>query len=290
MKKIIISTFLCLGMFAVATAQEQDGNLNAFVTKRGISYLPEAGDFALGVDAAPFLKYLGNLFNQAGTNEAPTFGNEYTIYGKYFIADNQAIRAQLALNFSKTKDKQTVPNDYELLVNPTNVNATAVDVRNNIDNNIELRIGYELRRGKGRLQGFYGIDALVGYGNEKTSYDYANPITQANQSPSTADFAGGTSHMNNRLIEKNEGSKFAVGLGAFVGVEYFITSLISIGGEVGFDFRYGFRGQTEETSERFLGNEVQQFSYRTREVSSDPAFKVGIDTRPQGTLFLMFHF
>lgn len=33
------------------------------VSKKGEPFLPEAGEYALGVDAAPFLFYLGNIFS-----------------------------------------------------------------------------------------------------------------------------------------------------------------------------------------------------------------------------------
>jgi hypothetical protein len=56
-------------------------NNAAYVNKRGVYLLPQAGDFALGVDATPFLEYLGNLFS--GSYDAPMFGGG-SIYGKYF--------------------------------------------------------------------------------------------------------------------------------------------------------------------------------------------------------------
>jgi hypothetical protein len=55
MKKIILSMLLCIVSLSYVAAQESEGSPNPFVNKRGISYLPDAGDFALGVDASPFL-------------------------------------------------------------------------------------------------------------------------------------------------------------------------------------------------------------------------------------------
>lgn len=292
MKKIIIAALLCLGSLSHISAQGPEGSVTPFVSKRGIPYLPEAGDFALGVDASPFLRYLGNFFNQSGTNEAPAFGNEYGIYGKYFIEDNQAIRAKLYLEFSGKKYKQTVPNDYERLVNPGNTEATGIDTRNDFNNNVALSIGYELRRGKGRLQGFYGADLLLGYGSSKETYNYANPITPVNQAPSTYNFdQESLNHPTKRPLENKLPYSFTIGLGAFAGVEYFITPLISIGGEVNLGLLYNITGQRETTSEYFLGNAVQKTKKRERTFDSDnPDFKMGLYTKPAGSLFVMFYF
>ncbi|MDR2086662.1 MAG: outer membrane beta-barrel protein [Dysgonamonadaceae bacterium] len=290
MKKIIIATFFCVSALSFAAAQNVDESMKPFVNKQGISYLPEAGDFALGVDASPFLNYLGNFFNQAGTNEAPTFGNEFGIYGKYFIEDNQAIRVKLHLEFSKEKHKQTVPNDKELLIDPTNTLATGIDIRNDFNNSVGLSIGYELRRGKGRLQGFYGADFLLGYGSSKKTYEYANPITAANQSPSTTDWITGiSSHKNDRPLKEKTPYAFQIGLGAFVGVEYFIAPQISLGGEVNVGFLYGTQGQNEVTSERFNTGAGSVQEYKHRKGKIDPA-QVGLYTQPSGSLFMLFHF
>jgi hypothetical protein len=290
MKRIIIAAFLCISTLSFIAAQEAGQSVNPFVNAKGIPYLPEAGDFALGIDAAPFLDYLGNFFNEAGANEAPTFGNKWGIYGKYFIDDNQAIRAKLKLNFSQKSYKQTVPNDYEHLVNPTNANATVVDTKNEFKNEVFLNIGYELRRGKGRLQGFYGADLLLGYGSSKNTYDYANPITSDHQAPSSYNFEYGyIDNSSERILENKKPYSFMAGVGAFVGVEYFITPLISIGGEVNLNFCYSINGQSEITTESFIGSSVQESKFRVRN-ASDTAFKTGLYTDPKGSLFVMFHF
>ncbi|MDR0681952.1 MAG: hypothetical protein LBG15_08935 [Dysgonamonadaceae bacterium] len=291
MKKIIIAALLCTGAISFVVAQDADETIKSSFNKRGASYLPEAGDFALGIDASPFLEYLGNLFNQAGTNKAPTFGNGFGIYGKYFVENNRAIRAKLYMEFSKTKYQQTVPDDYEILTNPTNLYATGIDTQNDFNNNILLNIGYEFRRGKGRLQGFYGADFALGYSNFKTTYDYTNPITLANQAPSTADFTGNYGRRSSRILEDKRTSNFTLGLGAFVGVEYFISPLISVGGEANLNFRYSVSGQSEVTSERILGNSVYEYKYRQKTADkNNPNFISGFYTRPTGTLFIMFHF
>jgi len=63
MKKtpLIIALFLLIGQHI--SAQEPLKN------KHGVLVMPEAGELALGFDAAPFLRYAGNLFN--GDNNSP---------------------------------------------------------------------------------------------------------------------------------------------------------------------------------------------------------------------------
>ncbi|MCB0380481.1 MAG: hypothetical protein KDD24_04440 [Flavobacteriales bacterium] len=46
-------------IFAATATFAQDG----LTSKKGEAYLPEAGDWAIGIDANPFLNYAGNLFN-----------------------------------------------------------------------------------------------------------------------------------------------------------------------------------------------------------------------------------
>ncbi|GHT13636.1 hypothetical protein AGMMS4956_10110 [Bacteroidia bacterium] len=266
-----------------ATSQAQASNIDPAISSR----LPKAGDFALGIDATPFLSYLGNIFSSGG-NTAPSFdGVDNTIYGKYFLKDNAAIRAKLHLQFEQSKYKQTVPDDYVAIADPTNTEATAVDVRKDITNGVALQLGYEWRRGKGKVQGFCGGELLIGYLHEKEVYDYANAITAANQSPSTGFIT--YPNIGERIVENKWGGVFSVGLGAFVGVEYFFAPQISIGGEFGLGVIYRIRGQDEITSEGILAGDRHEWKYRERYGGAE-AFLLGLSTSTSGSIFLLFHF
>ena len=75
-------------------------------SKKGETYLPESGDWAIGFDATSFLNYAGNLFNASAV--APNAAEPMiplTIYGKLFTADDRAFRATLGINMSSN----TVP-------------------------------------------------------------------------------------------------------------------------------------------------------------------------------------
>ena len=59
MKKSLILAALLIG---AGSAQAQ------LTSKKGEAYLPEAGDWSFGVDATPFLTYMGGLFRKYSTN------------------------------------------------------------------------------------------------------------------------------------------------------------------------------------------------------------------------------
>ena len=282
MKKIIISTILCFAMLVPAVAQDTDGA--SAVNK----LLPKAGDFAIGIDAAPFLEYLGGFMGGNSFDKVPHFdGFQEDLYMKYFLTDNTAIRAKIDLTISQVKNKEGVVNDYAVSTDPTNVAATVFDTEISSTNAFGINLGYELRRGKGRIQGFYGGELYLGCGREKTRYEYGNPITESNQRPTT--IMGAPVAQGYRMLENKGGTFFNFGLGGFVGVEYFFAPQLSIGGEFSLSFRYFNIGQSEFTTEGFLGNGVQEFKYRGRNYKDDD-FSSELRVMPKGNIFIMFHF
>lgn len=296
MKKLIIAACCLLGAVTFANAQEVQEERSPLLTKNGYRYLPVAGDISLGIDATPFFQYLGNSFNGSFNNSAPLFnGVDNKIYAKYFLDANTAIRAKLRFNFYGDKHKQTVADDYQRATNPLNVNATTVDVLRERKQDIELSLGYEMRRGHGRVQGFYGGEFNIGYLGGNDLYEYGNEMTTLNQNPTTTTnfFTNPATVANaaNRTLERAYGKSLTLGLGGFVGVEYFFAPQISVGGELGLGFRYAIKGQDEITAHQFntATNAVEEYSYRERR-AIDEAFFSGIQTNVTGSIFLMFHF
>lgn len=313
MKKIIISILLSMGMVgAYAQTTDAPAAADAPLTKSGYKFLPEKGDYALGIDATPFLDFIGNSFN--GNQANTLFGgfsgvgspfeygaNTLAIYGKYFLEADRAVRGKLMINTGSDTDKQTVRDDYAYYQMPTYNGQTVIDSKVTTGTSIALSAGYEFRRGYRRVQGFYGGEIGLGYstGNTET-YEYANPATTDNQRPTTANFAGnvisaaanaakGLPATPGRILESNPGNRFDVMLGGFVGVEYFIFPKLSIGGELGLQFTAYTVGQTETTMEIFdtTLNTTREIS--TRERDGD-ASGIRFQTLPQGNLFLMFYF
>lgn len=69
MKKAILA-LVVLSCTVASHAQDTDP---AFTNKRGVQLLPQSGDWGLGVNAVPFLNYLGNSFNASSSNSV-SFG------------------------------------------------------------------------------------------------------------------------------------------------------------------------------------------------------------------------
>jgi hypothetical protein len=283
MKRITTSLFLCLCTAAAVTAQELQEPQPA--EQR---YLPKAGDFALGADATPFLSYLGGFFSQSGAT-APKFSGlqGQGIYGKYFLEDNRAIRAKLQLDVYSESYKKSVQDDEAAATTP---GATAIDRRKNGVTSASLAVGYELRRGRGRVQGFYGGELSLGLGRSSASYEYGNPMTAANPIPSSYDFGSNIPQTgSSRTLQEKGGLSFSAGLGGFVGVEYFIANQVSLGGELTLGLNFSTLGQDEITTQRVENGEVREFAKRARS-AGDVSNSFGVKTVASGSIFLLFHF
>ena len=293
MKKVIISIGLCLCVGFTATAQDTDDVFSAaYANKRGVYLLPQAGDFAIGIDAAPFLRYVGNFFSLYD-NESPhyDFGEQMTIYGKYFLQDNRAVRARLSLDMYNTSDKGIVPNDAKVADDPDS-DATLVDIRRYSSSYAALGIGYEFRRGNGRVQGYYGGELSVGFIGQKTKYTWANRITEDNQNPNSSDFNGYGyySPMSPRTTIYKPGMSIFAGVGAFVGVEYFFAPQLSIGGEFGLGVTFRMTGQGEVTSERWNIDSERVQTKTDKYPYWNDAQSLDIFTGSSGRIMLTFHF
>lgn len=212
MKKVLLTLTAALVVTTAANAQEEAREVGT-TTKKGSNILPYAGDIAIGFEANPFLKYAGNLFTDAN-NTAPSFdGREGVLFGKYFLTDKTAVRARLGFNFGSTKKTTEVNSAYKANEKVLNTETTKL-------NNLELGVGYEMRRGYGRLQGFYGGEVVIGTIGEKKDYTWGNNLS--------ATYAPGA-----RTLQQDISKGFNFGIGGFAGVEYFVAPKISLGGELG---------------------------------------------------------
>ena len=281
MKKIIISISLCLCFAFAAVAQDDNA---AVVNKQGVYILPEQGDFALGIDALPILDFFGGngKFDQS------------TIYGKYFLDGNRALRAKLTLSVSNTANKNAVPDNFAINADPLNVDLRVIDVRNISQYRVALDLGYEIRRGYGRVQGFFGGEVKLGFNTgEKITYDWANPMTELNQSPLTTTSwnSGNYSNIASRTTEVKSGKTFTGGLGGFIGAEYFIAPKLSMGCELSLAFMFSSTDQTETTVESWntATNKLQTRTTRSY-TASNYAQNVTVRTMPGTSVFFMFHF
>lgn len=268
MKKTSLVVALALG---VSSAFAQD-----LTSKKGELILPESGDWGLSVSAAPFLNYFGNFIGGNGLNAAPTvnfLSVNQSIMGKYFVDEQTAYRGGIRINFGSASTAVKVPTI------PAPVPVTYVDDVTKVSgSNIGLTAGWEKRRGKTRLQGFYGGELGIMLGSNKTTTTYGNAISVDN--PVT------------RTKEVKLGSTFGLGLRGFIGAEYFILPKMSIGGEFGWGLAFNTTGEGETTTESWDGTAVVTTLTKTGKNSS-----FGFDTDnmnsvfgPAGTIRFGLHF
>jgi hypothetical protein len=263
------------------------------------SYALEGGSFAVGISANPLLRYFGNMFNGNLNNQAPTFGengqlqgvNGGAIFGKYMLSESSAIRARLLFDFSKTTYKATVDDDYSTTVAPVTPLATTVDTRQKGVVAMGLSVGYERRKGTGRVQGFYGAELGLGFDRENNTYEWGNPMTNGNVAPSSSPTflveGGGTAA--HRQLETKSGLAFNFGVNGFVGAEVFLVPGVALGGEVTLGIGASTRGQGETTFQEVRNGEVVEDGQRTRN-ANDVASSFGLTTQVGGNLYLTFYF
>jgi hypothetical protein len=287
MKKTVLALALAFG---VTTAFAQD-----LTSKKGEPILPEAGDWGIGIDANPFLNYAGNFFGKTTPNTAPTFDfltNNQTITGRYFKDEKTVYRGAIRLGFGSQKWSNNVNQD---VVTPATPPAQVVDTKKSSYNGIGLSAGIEKRKGKTRLQGYYGAELGFYMKGGKDKYTYGNAFSATNAyDPTTTDFsttptstgygtfASGTVSSAGRTVSSKNGSTLSLGVRGFIGVEYFILPKMSLGGEFGWGLTFSKTGDGTAVKEQLnsTGTAAVQNSYVVKGSS-----KFGIDTDNNNSVF-----
>jgi hypothetical protein len=252
MKKSIALVALAFG---VTSAFAQD-----LTSKKGEPILPEAGDWAIGIDATPFLNYAGNFFGKTANNTAPTWdfltGNN-TITVKKFKDAQTAYRATVRLGFTNTTDSRQIVQPSTSAVNYPDMPSMVTDKHHMGSTRVGLGVGIEKRRGKTRLQGYYGADVGFMITSDKDKYTYGNSlnptgtpaITVANSTNFGSNITTDTYGNAARQTEVKSGLGFNFGVRGFIGAEYFIFSKISLGAEFGWGIGFGMQGKSKTTVE-----------------------------------------
>jgi len=263
-------------------------------------YTPESGDWAIGVDATPFLSYFGNFIGGNGLNAAPSWNfltTNQTITGKYFVEDDKAYRGSLRIGFGSVTERGMSNQTGAVAPIYPALGSTVEDTYKSGFNNIGLAGGLEFRKGTGRLIGFYGAELGIAFGSSKEAYTYGNAIVAADGTiPATTDFGSNlvddTYNNDARVTESKSGSMFGVGVRGFIGAEYFILPKMSIGGEFGWGLGLMSMGASSRTTESTDGTTIGQ---QTIEGTKTSSFALDTDFNnsvfgPAGSLRLTFHF
>lgn len=278
-----------LGICAISfSTMAQDASLQ---NEEGFNILPEQGEYAIGFNAVPILNWVGNSFN-ANTNNTYADDNKFisnlgnnVLFGKYMLEEKVAIRAHLRVGITNNSRDNYVIDDTE---NDPDIFVTDNQVINN--QTYTIGGGYEFRRGKGRVQGIYGGDVFFMYNKYNESYSYGNEFGQLNQAPTSTDnFLGQTEQpQGERITSFNSGGTFGVGVRPFVGVEYFFSSKMSIGGEFGWNVMFANTGDGSEVREYYdpVSSEVNT---NTLDVAGSRNWNLDTDNF-NGAIFLMFYF
>jgi hypothetical protein len=221
MKKIIFTTLTVLA-FGFANAQE-------IKSSKGENYLPESEDWAIGFNANNVFRYVGNSFNGNLDNAAPTvnYQKDVAFVGKKFITSKSAYRVIANLGFGSNSTETPVVAGP--LTTTTKITTTGFDLK--------AGLGKEWRRGKTRLQGFYGADALI----TLKSNTVKNNVSE-NTTVGTV--------VNNFTTETTTktGLGFGIGVQGFLGAEYFLFPKISIGAQYTYGVNLGFNGKSNVTT------------------------------------------
>ncbi len=279
MKKTVLLVALAFG---VSSAFAQ------LTSKKGEPYLPEAGDWAIGMDVSPIFQYMGNFFSQNGNPNVPGVGfvnNDLTIIGKKFNSATDASRALVRIGFTSSSNKNNVTED--LVTPPVFPNAAPVveDKRKSSSMHIALGAGKEMRRGKTRLQGVYGADAMIWFATHKEKTEYGNSMTATNPDPTSTDWTyqnpDGSflqSAQTSRTLEMKSGATFGLGVRGFIGCEYFLIPKISLGAEFGWGLGVQTRGKGTTTTELSGTNANGDTVVAEQEKETAGASRFGFDT------------
>lgn len=155
-----------------------------------------------------------------------------------------------------------------------------------------IAIGYEKRRGYGRLVGFYGGEIGISRAAQKDKRSYGNAFSDQYSTVFTNNFGtGGTTTQNpagtsTRILEEKIDAQWGIGARAFIGVEYFVFAKISIAAEYGFGYSFSRSKNLTRTQETYLvgqnGPTVVEEVVDTRSPNTSRGF--GVDNGINSTL------
>jgi hypothetical protein len=279
MKRKALFVAALVGLGSVANAQTTQ-----VTNDKGFVVTPEAGDWAIGFNANPLFNYVGNAFNGSTGNSMNTqfMNGDQAIYGKMFKDENTAYRASLRIMYGsgssvQLQDTNTVTSSPSYVENVVKQSGAG----------IVLGAGIEKRRGHGKLQGYYGGEALITFGGTTPTMKYEYALTMDTTNINAGHV--GTS----RPLSSKAGSTFGIGVRGFIGAEYFIAPKISIAAEYGWGLSFATTSGGETVTEVYGFETATATAATTHEVTSmsgkSGSFNIDTDNL-SGAIRLMFHF
>ena len=282
MKKVLLLV-VCSFLFFGVNAQDEP-----LIGQKGQLILPESGDIGLGVNMIPFFNWFGNSFNNSTNNtHASTnkffnvFGNS-VIMGKYMLSEKTAVRAHFGFNLTSTTQNVYVRDDAS-----NNSMDMVLDTRKSDAGHYTLALGYEMRRGKGRIQGYYGADLIFRLQQVSNAYSYGNGYSNTNVVPSATNFGSNLNGLERVLVDGGN-TTFGVGIRGFVGVEYFVAPKLSLGLEFGWGLALNSTFESTASSEYFDVN-TGEAGIKNQVQGSATTFSAGVDNM-NGAVFMNFYF
>lgn len=279
MKKLIFIQALAFLLLGSISAQENEEKGKSKELKL------EAGTFAFGMDAIPYIEFLGNMFNNTDNNSL-NIGTQ-NLYFKYLLSSESALRLNFSINNYTNNDIRYVADDAMRNADPLST-AQVTDTRTRISRDMSIMLGYQRYIGKNKLKGYYG--GQLGLSNYSSAYDYVygNPTSGVNQVPSSSNFSGNLVD-NGRVLNITNSASTSLSGGLFCGIEYFFSQAVSAGLEGALSYNYSWYKQTSQTIEEWDGSKVDTYelpnspsSHSTSIYSFRPASYAGI--------YVMFYF
>lgn len=226
---------------------------------------PENGNWSIGIDAAPFLQFAGNIFSNS-VNIAPVFGftsqHPGTIYVKYVKNEKRNYRGGLKIGFSHKFEQVFNSQDNE-----------------KFDEIIQSGFCFGISAGterhfapKNRLKAYYGHEA----GFLMAPYSGMNFVLREN-------IIGKLTYTNafdkSYNFTETGGKTRSIFYQGFVGVEYFILPKISVNGE--FVLQFSFSHTNERNRDYISQDDIKV---------NAPYWEVNLEPKASGDLTLNFYF
>ncbi len=262
-------------------------------------WFPEAGDFALSVDMANVIQFIGNSFSSEGRSGFPNYSMvepsntsvsvNPTFYGRYFLTEYSAIRIRLGVGIDNSTSRVFVYDDVANIDNPLNddplTSEKTVDEYKRRNNRVELGLGIEQRKNLWRMQGYLGAEVFGAYIQNSSTFTYGNAMSATNQTPTTYDFSDNNSKSPVlRTLEINGGSTYHYGGGIYTGADFFLTKNISMGIEYNLFFFGSLTTEESGITETYKLEQVYNAETKITPVNT------GFHSAQLGTLNLSVYF